>query len=87
MAVPEEQFRRIPARFGKAPDGSEWTFHDSRTCSRLLYRLRIGGVEGDAYLDSEFLKAQRDSGKSVQVEGDKTLTVSIKASEIPVDSR
>ena len=86
VAVPEEQFRKLPARFGKSrtDQNGHFVIRGLTPGSYTVYAWQ--DLDGEPYLDPLFLQSQEQVGKSVQAEGGKTTTIAIEASTIPVDT-
>ena len=87
VAVPDEQFRKLAARFGKArtDQNGHFLIRGLAPGSYTVYAWQ--DLNGEPYLDALFLKSQEEFGKSVHAEADKKTVIAIKAAILPADTR
>jgi len=87
VAVPDEQFRKLRARFGKAraDQNGRFLIRGLAPGSYTVYAWQ--DLDGEPYLDSQFLKSQEEFGKSVRAEADRKTAIDIKAAVPPAETR
>jgi hypothetical protein len=79
VAVPDEQMRRSPDRYGKtvSDQSGRFSLHGIRPGSYTLFAW--ASVDGDAYYDPEFLKSYEGQGSRIRIAEGERKTVQLPA--------
>lgn len=87
VAVPEEKYRKLHARFGNAQtdQNGRFTIPGLAPGTYTLYAWQ--DLDGQPYYEEDFLKSQEANGKSVRAESENDPAVIVKAIAIPEDAR
>jgi hypothetical protein len=85
VVVPEAKNRKQPYRYQKASadQTGQFTVHDLRPGNYKLYAWEV--LDGDDYLDPEFLKRYESLGKTVKIEKSGRQSVALRVIPAPTD--